>query len=419
MKSVAILVLGDIGRSPRVQYHALSLARAGRHVDLLGYVETQPPDFLRHDFITIRAIPALWASPRWLFPIWAPIKVVIQLCSLLWMLLVSIPAPSHLLVQNPPSIPTLIVAQWTCRLRSTKLIIDWHNLGYTILGLKMGPDSMFVQVAKWIEETFGRNAHAHLFVTQAMRDHLAEEWQLTGQKVVLYDRPPTHFAKLDAQERIEFLAELKDQFPDLARFDPSHDHLLVSSTSWTQDEDFSILLEALCLVELDMADAWRGYDSDDDEDRAPRLYVVITGKGPWREHYEDEIQRYGFKHVSILTGWLRAQDYPKLLGSADLGISLHTSSSGLDLPMKVVDMFGCGLPVCAYNFACLGELVTNSTGRTFTTSVELKDHIQKLLRDRALRESMSRHIQEYFATHRWQSEWASKAKGLFDELSEK
>jgi beta-1,4-mannosyltransferase len=35
--SVQIVVLGDIGRSPRMQYHALSIAKHGGRVDLIGY----------------------------------------------------------------------------------------------------------------------------------------------------------------------------------------------------------------------------------------------------------------------------------------------------------------------------------------------------------------------------------------------
>lgn len=36
--SVQIVVLGDIGRSPRMQYHALSIAKHGGRVRLVGYV---------------------------------------------------------------------------------------------------------------------------------------------------------------------------------------------------------------------------------------------------------------------------------------------------------------------------------------------------------------------------------------------
>lgn len=35
--SCQVVVLGDIGRSPRMQYHALSIAKHGGRVDLIGY----------------------------------------------------------------------------------------------------------------------------------------------------------------------------------------------------------------------------------------------------------------------------------------------------------------------------------------------------------------------------------------------
>lgn len=34
---VKVLVLGDLGRSPRMQYHAISLAKRGVGVELIGY----------------------------------------------------------------------------------------------------------------------------------------------------------------------------------------------------------------------------------------------------------------------------------------------------------------------------------------------------------------------------------------------
>ena len=36
--SAQVLVLGDIGRSPRMTYHALSIARHGGKVKLIGYL---------------------------------------------------------------------------------------------------------------------------------------------------------------------------------------------------------------------------------------------------------------------------------------------------------------------------------------------------------------------------------------------
>ena len=131
---------------------------------------------------------------------------------------------------------------------------------------------------------------------------------------------------------------------------PDRPAILVSSTSWTPDEDFSILLEALGMYEARARElSARGKEG---ENSLPKLLAIVTGKGPMKKQYMEEVGKLqeSWKWVRCMSLWLEAEDYPVLLGSADLGVSLHSSSSGLDLPMKVVDMFGCGLPVCALAF---------------------------------------------------------------------
>ena len=61
----------------------------------------------------------------------------------------------------------------------------------------------------------------------------------------------------------------------------------------------------------------------------PYILAVITGKGPMKAHYQAEIKKMSWKHVCVCTVWLEAEDYPRLLAMADVGVSLHYSSSGL------------------------------------------------------------------------------------------
>ena len=58
---------------------------------------------------------------------------------------------------------------------------------------------------------------------------------------------------------------------------------------------------------------------------------------------------------------------------ADAGLCLHQSSSGLDLPMKLSDFRGVGVPVCAYDYApVLSEAITpGREGVTFRDPGEL------------------------------------------------
>ncbi|XP_006874961.1 PREDICTED: chitobiosyldiphosphodolichol beta-mannosyltransferase [Chrysochloris asiatica] len=391
-RHVAVVVLGDLGRSPRMQYHALSLAKCGFSVTFLGFYNSKPRDELLHndrlEIVGLTEVNMLAAGP---LVLQYGVKVVVQALQLFWAF-VKIEPACHIFLQNPPGLPGIAVCWLVCCLFGGKLVVDWHNYGYSILGLQHGPSHPLVLLAKWYEKFCGRLSHLNLCVTYAMKEDLAQNWSIKA--VTVHDQPASFFREtpLDLQHRLfmklgcvhpVFRARSepldpatersafteRDAGSGLVTLRQGRPALLVSSTSWTEDEDFSILLEALEKYEQLSVDG----------ENLPALVCVITGRGPLKEHYSRLIGHKRFQHVRVCTPWLEAEDYPMLLGSADLGVSLHKSSSGLDLPMKVVDMFGCCLPVCAVNFQCLHELVKHEeNGLVFEDSEELAAQLKML-----------------------------------------
>ncbi|CAL8275205.1 unnamed protein product [Lota lota] len=389
---VCVVVLGDIGRSPRMQYHALSLSKHGYQVDFVGFLGTKPHnDVLNEDKIKITAIAdvkGVQGGPRAVSYV---TKVIVQSFQILFTLMKT-KRPSHILLQNPPGLPSMAVCWLLCVLRGGRLMVDWHNYGFTILALTHPHTHPLVRLAKWYERVFGPLAAHHLCVTNAMKEDLEEKWGIRA--TTLYDKPPSIFRETPLELRHQLFLRLAQTLPpfrtrgeepgarELTAFtcrDPvdltvtwrtRRPALLISSTSWTEDEDFSVLLKALEEYERCIRE---GHG-------LPALVCVITGKGPQKQYYRTLIDGLHLEHVEICTPWLEAEDYPTLLGSADLGVCLHRSSSGLDLPMKVVDMFGCCLPVCAIHYNCLSELVKHEeNGLVFRDSQELASQLQSLL----------------------------------------
>lgn len=166
--------------------------------------------------------------------------------------------------------------------------------------------------------------------------------------MVFHDRPPSHFRRQTPSEAssvrplprfsprrahllfLQLFARLPVlQDPSLASFLPTpsattfssktpsktpRTALLVSATSWTPDEDFSLLLRALTLYNTS---ATLSHSSESPE-RLPKILMLITGKGADKAAFEREVERLenGWEWVRVRTAWLESEDYPRLLGSS-------------------------------------------------------------------------------------------------------
>ena len=157
--TTAVVVMGDFGHSPRMQYHALSLADdADRDVVVVSTRGTTPiREIVEHERVRrVEVTTGEWSmTANWPTALALIARAAAQCAHLLYALLTMRPRPREVLIQNPPCIPTFFACGLACSLRGMRMVIDWHNLGYTLFGLKHGRASRATKFCEWYERTLG------------------------------------------------------------------------------------------------------------------------------------------------------------------------------------------------------------------------------------------------------------------------
>src|SRR3989442_4247758 len=188
----AVVALGDLGRSARMQYHAHALAAQGVDVDLVGFKGTPLPRAIADEpRITVHRLSSSTLRHRTgrvglAYAIIALVDAA-RLSFRLWRTLRKLKRPDLVLVQNPPAFPTLVVTWFSLRRKGVRFVIDWHNLGFTLLRLRLGPWRPAVRLARWYERPDARRVDGKLFVSRGLAAFLETRFGVR-QADGLYDR---------------------------------------------------------------------------------------------------------------------------------------------------------------------------------------------------------------------------------------
>jgi len=378
-----IIVMGDLGRSPRMLNHARALRARGWAVTLAGYGKNPPPPDLAEDpGVRVAALDARGEETG----------------GVLWRLAAEVRRErwTAVLVQNPPGFPVLFVL-WLASRRGERRVLDWHNLGSSLLALRPSPRRFAAKVYGWCERWSARIADDHWAVSAALAQ------KLPGiRAVVVHDRPSRIFRASAAAQKLSAISDTGAE-PAAERLAWWHRVLphtappaaacwLVAPSSWGPDEDVGAMLR--------VAGALRKKSGDWGD--APRVAIIATGQGPLQPEFARAAASFAEGPVTLHTAWVPAAEYPALLAHADAGLCLHRSSSGLDLPMKLADFRGAGRKALVLDYGpVLAEVFRpESDGWTFRDDAALAAGLQRVaLMTQAERTAHPR------ADDTWEAEW--------------
>lgn len=418
---LVIIVLGDLKRSPRMQLHARA-AKGAFVTQLFGYhsIGNDQADqaVLGEDVVSLGRTP-LRLKRRWTSLLWRiPRRILVEQFQL-FSKFIEFSRCRVLLVQNPPAVPLIPILFVLRVLFRKRILVDWHNFGSDILALNLGPKHPFVAIYQFLERIVGALGHEHLCVSEALQRPLQRRIGISSP-VVVYDLPRNlendGSDKIAFQERLrsfEFDPQLEKEGAQL--IDSEKTLIAVCPTSWTEDDAFDLLLDSVHQLDELIS------ESNLNSIPAVQCLIIITGKGTRKEEFIDQIEKTHWKYSKITTTWLSIQDYSSLIKNADLGVSLHDSASGYDLPIKLADFQSVQtIPVLLdYGPVIRERMSPGEDGLTFKSSGDLANILFDGVQAKAIGKKPFSQIQDNLnqrEDHSWEDQWSEKVAPIIQRL---
>jgi glycosyltransferase involved in cell wall biosynthesis len=154
---------------------------------------------------------------------------------------------------------------------------------------------------------------------------------------------------------------------------------------------------------------------------APNARLLIVGDGPERPRLEADLAALGLLHVIHFTGAVAPIAVPGLLASMDVAVAPYSKPRGFYFsPLKVYEYMAAGLPVVASRIGQLAELLRDEDNGLLCPpgdEAALAAALERLRRDRALRERLGRAARAtVINAHTW-SAVARRILGLADQTT--
>lgn len=173
---IQILVVGDIGRSPRMQYHGISVAKHGKHVDLVGYKgglsstatlyheANVEEESARHPALIGNPKVALYPlspQPEWIawgtLPLLAiPYKVIHQFCTLFYTLMYATPPAQWIIIQvsELPYQSSELYTKICCRTHPPSRPFTWLSSWLGLEGARSLSTGIIMATPSWARQLF-------------------------------------------------------------------------------------------------------------------------------------------------------------------------------------------------------------------------------------------------------------------------